>query len=406
MDKQQELYQKYLKISSDLHNFTQNKIPLCAAETYVSDFVKSPLSSEFEGKYCMGNRSYDPSSDFIGSIYIHQLFELLSETCKEIFNAKFSDARTLSGMNCMGITISSLLKPKSKVLLTTPEQGGHASVVLLLKLYDIEIQSIPYDFIKRDIDYDKLNELLQNNHYDAIIFAQSDLINPADVSKIKTDTLIIYDATQTFGMIASHIHKNPLDYKKNIVLIGGTHKTLPGPTSGLILSNNDALIDILDVKISPSYLRNVQPNNIASLLLALFEQMKFGKEYQQEIIDNANYLGKKLEELGLTIAKIDKEKYTKTHQIFLLTDINTMNIVYNNAIKYGITLNKKTKPLFDGYGIRIGLQEITRYKWTHAQLDLLAKIILEITKNEPNGSFLVESIKLLSAEKINQYSYL
>lgn len=29
----------------------KNCIPLCAAETYISEFVKQPLNSEFEGKY-------------------------------------------------------------------------------------------------------------------------------------------------------------------------------------------------------------------------------------------------------------------------------------------------------------------------------------------------------------------
>ena len=102
---EKDIYNEYLNLIQELKEFNKDKIPLCAAETYSSEFVKSALSSEFEGKYCMQHLNYVPENDFIGSEYVHRLYDLLTEQCKRTFNSQYADARTLSGMNCISIVI-------------------------------------------------------------------------------------------------------------------------------------------------------------------------------------------------------------------------------------------------------------------------------------------------------------
>ena len=402
-----DVYEKYLDLLRELNEFNKDKIPLCAAETYSSDFVKSALSSDFEGKYCMQHLNYVPENDFIGSEYVHRLYDLLTEQCRRTFNSRYADARTLSGMNCIAIVINSLIPSGSKVLLTTGAQGGHPSVPLLLRLAGIDYDEVPYDYQKSDIDYDALNSLLSAGKDSALIIAQSDVLIPADVSKINPgETLIVYDATQTFGMIAARIHKNPLEFQENLILIGGTHKTLPGPTCGLILLNNENIIRRIDDLVSPSYLRNVQPNNIAAVLLALLEQEKFGFEYQKKTVENANILGKNLEKLGFNVKKINEKEYTRTHQIFILTTKEEKELIVRNANRFGITLNGKEKKLFNGNGIRFGLQEVTRYGWDKEDMDLVSELIAEIAKGSPDTEFIKAAKMVLSRKKQSVYSFL
>ena len=404
---EKDIYNEYLNLIQELKEFNKDKIPLCAAETYSSEFVKSALSSEFEGKYCMQHLNYVPEKDFIGSEYVHRLYDLLTEQCKRTFNSQYADARTLSGLNCMSIVINCLIPKGSKVLLTTGAQGGHPSVPLLLNLAGIDYDEVPYDYDKSDIDYDSLNNLMLDEKYSALIIAQSDVLNPADASRITPcGKLIVYDATQTFGMIAAHIHKNPLDYHDNLILIGGTHKTLPGPTCGLILLNNEEIIRKIDNLISPSYLRNAQPNNIAALLLALLEQEKFGFEYQKKTVENANILGEKLEKLGFNVKKIGENEYTRTHQIFILTTQEKKELIVKNANRFGITLNGKEKKLFDGFGVRFGLQEVTRYGWNKDDMGLVSELIYEIAKETPDAVFIKEAKRVLSKKKQSVYSFL
>ncbi len=398
--KNNNIYENYLQLTKNYEHYLQKKIPLCAAETHCSDAVRTALSSSFEGKYCMNNLGYNMQLDFVGSQYIHELFELLSRQCEKTFGSKYADARTLSGMNCMSIVINSLLQKGNRVLLSSPAQGGHPSIPLLLSLANITYDEIPYDYDNFDINYTRLNELLISKHYDGIIFAQSDILKPADVSKIKDQNiLIIYDATQTYGMIAAHIHKNPLDYHENLVLIGGTHKTIPGPTCGLILLRNESLVSRIDPKISPSFLRNVQPNAIAGVLIALIEQERFGKQYQKTTIENANYLGEMLTRYGFIVAKLSPEVYTNTHQIFILTDERMKNTIVNNAHKYAVTLNGKEKRLFKGNGIRIGTQEVTLYGWSKEEMKITAELISALSETGVKDCKIIPLLNKLAHKK-------
>lgn len=398
--KNNNIYENYLQLTKNYEHYLQKKIPLCAAETHCSDAVRAALSSSFEGKYCMNNLGYNMQLDFVGSQYIHELFELLSRQCEKTFGSKYADARTLSGMNCMSIVINSLLQKGNRVLLSSPAQGGHPSIPLLLSLANITYDEIPYDYDNFDINYTRLNELLISKHYDGIIFAQSDILKPADVSKIKDQNiLIIYDATQTYGMIAAHIHKNPLDYHENLVLIGGTHKTISGPTCGLILLRNESLISRIDPKISPSFLRNVQPNAIAGVLIALIEQERFGKQYQKTTIENANYLGEMLARYGFIVAKLSPEVYTNTHQIFILTDERMKNTIVNNAHKYAVTLNGKEKRLFKGNGIRIGTQEVTLYGWSKEEMKITAELISALSETGVKDCKIIPLLNKLAHKK-------
>lgn len=80
------------------------------------------------------------------------------------------------------------------------------------------------------VDYEKLNEILLHDHeISYLFFCQSDILQPPDLNLISLPKKvgIIYDATQTLGLIAGNVILNPLNSQKNMVLIGGTHKTFP-----------------------------------------------------------------------------------------------------------------------------------------------------------------------------------
>ncbi len=47
-----------------------------------------------------------------------------------------------------------------------------------------------------------------------------------------------------------------------------------------------------------------------------------------------------------------------------------MDIMFHHAVREHLTLNSKKKPLVhEGYGIRLGLQEIERYDWDDATVE-------------------------------------
>ena len=400
-----EIYREYLRLVRELETFEKEKIPLCAAETNPSPFVRSALGSVFEGKYCMNRLAYDEAHDFIGSEYIHRLYGLLGRQCEKLFGCRYADARTLSGLNCLSTVIQGLLPKGSRVLMTDPDQGGHPSLPVLLHLAGVQYDPIPYDYAAFDLDYGALNARLAGGDYAAVVLAQSDVLRPADVSKIEAKgALVIYDGTQTLGMIAAHVHRNPLGDATHALLIGGTHKTLPGPTCGLILTKDMPLAERLDPFISPQYLRNTQPDHIAAVLLALIEQEIFGREYQNAVIENANYLGEVLSGAGFRVLRLPDGSFTKTHQIFLAAEEKEKERITENARAYAVTLNGKHKKLFGGHGIRLGLQEISLYGWKKDELNALAAILCQLNKEKPDGKR-IDWLKEKLAQK-KRYAYL
>lgn len=110
------------------------------------------------------------------------------------------------------------------------------------------------------------------------------------------------------------------------------------------MTNTDLYIKKLNSNITPNYLRDIQPNHMACLLLSIIEQIEYGKDYQHTTITLANILGEKLEKYGFNVAKID-DAYTMTHQIFLLMEPEEADFFYNQALNYNISLNQKHKQL-------------------------------------------------------------
>lgn len=398
-----EILSEYNQLCKDFNQYEHTVIPLCAAENYVSKFCMTPLISNFEGKYSFTEASGNNS--FIGGEYIERLNDLLRRQCKITFGANYVNTETLTGINCFTVCVMSLLSSEDYVLVTTPEQGGHASIPIILDTIGVKYDSVPYDYLNYQINYKKLNNLCQSHKYSFIIFCQSDVINPPDLKliNIPDEMGIIYDCTQTLGLIAAGIVQNPLEFSNNLILIGGSLKTLPAPSCGLIMTNNELYKEKLKKHITPDYLRNTQPNHSAALLLALIEQQECGHNYQKLIVETANILGKELSDLGFKVAKPNSELFTFTHQLFILMNEEETENFYITAKQYNITLNKKHKKLFNNDGIRIGTQQIARYNWSNPEIKLLAQLFKSIREQKHNEILKIR--ELLISKKIPHFTY-
>lgn len=393
--------QELVNITESFSSYYDRTLPLCAAENVISDFGKMPLSMGFQERYIIGNTySYVEDNNFIGSNYLLPFYEMISDQCQRIFNAKYTDARTLTGMNCLMIVLMSLSKIGDRILILGGESGGHASVRPICERLGLRVEEVPYRYDQYDLDYDELNLILRTEKIDFILLAPSDIIRPLQIEKLELqNTVLLYDVSQLLGLIGAGLVHNPLlDFEK-IVIFGGTHKTFPGPACGLIMTNNEELHAKLEVNINPIYIRHTQMHQKVCLLFTLVEFENFGNAYQEHIVELSNTLGMQLEKRGLNIARFG-DVYSSTHEIFIKTDQEMMNRIFNRSVEYGITLNKKKKKLFDGYGIRLGTQEIARYNWPKEAMDGVAEIIAEISKEEFDGTKVKTLLNQLPGKEI------
>lgn len=400
-DKIQEL----VNLTESFVSYYDKTLPLCAAENVVSDFANRPLSMGFQERYIVGNTySYLEQDNFIGSNYLLPFYQMISDQCLKLFGAKYSDARTLTGMNCLMIVLTSLSKIGDRILILGAQAGGHASVKPIAERLGLIVDEVPFDYEKQDVNYDELNEMLEKDKIDFVLLAPSDIIRPFDVEKMNTaKTVLLYDASQLLGLMAAGVVKNPLSKIDKMVMFGGTHKTFPGPACGLIMTNNDSLHEQLETNINPIYIRHTQMHQKVSLLFALVEFEVFGQAYQEHIVELSNELANELEQLGFEVGRAG-ERFSYTHEVFLFVEKDMMERIYENSIRFGITLNKKHKKLFKGYGIRFGTQEIARYGWPKECMKQIAQVIFEISKGNPDENKIKCLLAELPAKKI-QYTF-
>ena len=81
-----------------------------------------------------------------------------------------------------------------------------------------------------------------------------------------------------------------------------------------------------------------------------------------------------------------------------------MNTIYENAILSNVTLNKKERKLFGGFGIRLGVQEITRYNWDKVALQKISRIVYLLSQKPFQEAKCNEIINALPNKSI-QYTF-
>lgn len=395
---------KVFELTEDFVKYHERTLPLCAAENVISDFANLPYKYGFQERYIMNNTySFNMDDNFIGCEKLYPFYVELSNVCERLFNAKYSDARPFTGMNCIDMIVKTLCDFGDKMVILGKDYGGHASVKPVVERLGVEVFDAPYNLENFDIDYDALNKFVKENDIKFILLAPSDIIKPLNVEKIDTSSaVLLYDCSQILGFIAAGLVPNPLNTMKNIVMFGGTHKTFPGPASGLILTNEEELHNKMEKTINPTLLRHSQMHQKISLLFALLEFEEYGKQYMEKVVHCSNYLAEKLSNLGFDISTADGN-YSNTHQIFIRCPKEVMDTIYSNAFKCEVTLNKKHKKLFgEGeYGIRLGTQEIARYNYDDEALDKISLIINEMKNENCNYEYIEELKKELPKKEIH-----
>lgn len=326
----------------------------------------------------MGGPRLPPSSNFAGAEFVLGLHDLVIDLAREIFGAEYADPRPLSGTHAVTALLMTVTQPGQTVLLQGSSSGGHASMLPICQRLGLKVVDLPYDFERLQIDHGRLDDI-DLDAIDLVLVSPSDLLYAPDLNGLVLPdrTLVIYDATQSLGLIASGHAPNPFQSQHRIVVTAGTHKTLPGPSSGLILTNDSSLADAIDAQLSPRFVRHSHPHHMAALAAAMIEQRAVGHGYSQRICDFGRYLSRALVEQDVHLVQ-DGDRWTETHQVFVRVGESELEDAVRRANAVGLTLNAKRKPLFRSSGLRLGVQELARYEWTLPLLDRLSVVVSSI----------------------------
>ncbi len=189
----------------------------------------------------LGNRYNAPDRFYRGTKFADELLSLTEELARKVFGARYADVRSLSGHTADMVVLLSLTQPGDRILSVHPDNGGYPGITHLGlgSLLRLENLYFPYDERAVNIDVKESAALIRSSKPSVVFFGASFIPFPHPAKQLSSvaDGVCVYDASHVLGLIAGGEFQDPLREGCSL-MIGSTHKSLPGPQGGIILSNN------------------------------------------------------------------------------------------------------------------------------------------------------------------------
>ena len=360
-------------------------INLIASENVLSRKAREVLGSDFGHRYAEGH----PGERYYqGTEIIDEIEARLKKDLKSLFECRQVEVRPISGTIANDAIFSRYITHGDVVMVNSTPGGGHISHhhAGSVGKYTKNIVSFPISKDGYHIDLDRSLELIKSLTPKVMILGKSLFLFPEPVKELseecsKRNFILIYDAAHVLGLIAGKEFQDPLGEGARI-MTGSTHKTFFGSQRGIVLSNaSDSEWLKIDKGAFPGSSSNHHLNTLVALAVATYEMMEFGQAYAKQTISNAKALGGKLFERGLKV-QAPEFGFTESHQIAVdVSDYGGGAHAARHLMDNGIILNMNLLPfeplrnVSNPAGIRIGVQEMTRFGMKEPQMEVLADLI-------------------------------
>jgi len=364
-------------------------LPMIASENIISPMARDLMLSELQDKYAEG-----PPGDryYEGNIYVDNIELKVQELAKDLFGVDYADVRPISGTNANQAVLMALGGPGKSITSVDVSDGAHISSAKFgsVGLRGMEPKTYPFDVEEMNIELEGTKELIREEEPDIALFGRSVFMFPPPLEELQdvfqeVGCYVWYDAAHVLGLIAAGKFQQPMDNGVE-VMTGSTHKTLPGPQRGIILSNprDEKMEESLFYGMFPGVVSNHHLHSMAALGVALAEHQEFGKEYADQIIKNAQALGQALHERGIKVL-CEHKGFTKSHTLAidvqeqgggetLVEAMEDANIIANKNLMPWDEVDSAREPS----GIRLGSSALTRLGMKESHMDEVAEFIKRI----------------------------
>lgn len=361
-------------------------IELIASENLVSEASLHAQGSVLTNKYAEG---YPGKRYYGGCFAVDEVESIAIERAKKLFNAAFANVQPHAGAQANFTVFLSFLKPNDTIMGLDLSHGGHLTHGSATNVSGRWFNNIAYHVDREGfIQYDEIEKLAKEHKPKLIISGGSSYSRIWDWKKIgeiahSVGAYHLADIAHYSGLIAAGVYPSPMEYADAVTTT--THKTLRGPRSGLILTNNPDIAKKIDSSVFPGSQGGPLMHIIAAKAVSLAEAMKPEfKEYQKQVLINAKKIAKVLSDSGLKIITGGTDSH------MFLVDLRPINVKGNAAQEVleraGITLNKNgipydTEKMTVTSGIRIGSPMTTSRGMKEPQMEKIAQGIINVLKN-------------------------
>ncbi len=401
MSNAKNYYEMVFQLLKKHHAWFKCTIPLIASENVPSPAVREAIVTDFGNRYAEG---WPGKRVYAGCTYIDQVELVCIELAKKLFDAEFVDVRPISGVAANLAVYTAFTDPADHMLALSIPSGGHISMGMKKfggtagAVHGLNVEYLVLDHEELNVDVDKtierVGELAKTEKTPKLVmFGGSVLPFPHPVKEMEEyfhnlGATVAYDAAHVAGLIAGGTFQDPLREGADVVTLS-THKTLPGPQHGMILSWEKHAEKIKKATF-PGVVSNHHLHNVAGVAVALAEMMEFGRKYSQQIIRNAKALGQALHERGFKVLG-EHKGFTQSHVLLVdVTEIGDGGKIENELEKANIIINRNLLPwdiregrhYMNPGGIRLGTSEITRLGMEEQEMEVIAEFIKRVIKDK------------------------
>ena len=391
---------------TDEFNRQNTHIELIASENWVSPAVMSAMGSILTNKYAEG---YPAHRYYGGCQHVDVVEELARERAKELFGCEYVNVQPHSGAQANMAVQFAILQPGDTVMGMNLDHGGHLTHGSPANFSGTYFNIVPYG-VNDDgfIDYDNVRAIALECKPKMIIAGASAYARTIDFKKFReiadeVGAVLMVDMAHIAGLVAAGLHPSPIPYAD--VVTTTTHKTLRGPRGGMILSSQEVADKY---KFNKSVFPGIQGGPLMHVIAAkaiCFEEAlkpEF-KEYQTQIVKNAQALAKGLKDRGIKIVSDGTDNH------LMLVDLTPFELTGKEVEKWldaaHITANKNTIPNdpkspFVTSGIRLGTPAATSRGLVEEDFDKVAEAIAMIIKD---GEAAVEPAKAIVKALTDKY---
>ena len=378
-------------------------LELIASENFTSRQVREATGSVLTNKYAEG---YPGKRYYGGCEIVDRVENLAIDRARELFGAAWANVQPHSGSSANLAVYEALLEPGDKVLGMDLAHGGHLThgspVNFSGKRYDVV--GYPVTRETERIDYDHVRELAREHKPKLIIAGASAYPREIDFSIFReiadeVGAFLLADIAHIAGLIAAKLHPDAVQHAH--VVTSTTHKTLRGPRSGMILSNDLELGQKIDRIIFPGLQGGPLEHVIAGKAVAFFEALQPDfVDYQRRTISNAQALAAELEALGYRIVSGGTDNH------LLLIDLRPKDMTGKKAVELldpvNITVSKSMIPFDERKpwitsGIRVGTPALTTRGFDEAGMKQVAGLMDRALSGEDPATVKAEVTALASS---------
>jgi len=362
----------------------RDEIELIASENIVSRAVLEAQGSVLTNKYAEGL----PGRRYYGGCQYVDIAETLAiERVTKLFGCAFANVQPHSGASANAAAFMAMMSPGDTFLGLNLAAGGHLTHGSPVNMSGKWFKPVAYS-VRRDdhrIDMEEVAKLAREHRPKVIIAGGSAYPRIIDFRRFReiadeVGAFLMVDMAHFAGLVAGGAHPSPFPHAH--VVTSTAHKTLRGPRSGFILTDDEALAKKINSAVFPGLQGGPLMHVIAAKAVAFGEALRPSfKLYARNVVENAKALAETLKSKGLDIVSGG----TDTH--LMLVDLRPKRLtgkVAEAALgRAHITCNKNgipydpEKPTVTS-GVRLGTPAGTTRGFGIAEFKEVGELIAEV----------------------------